>query len=103
MGVTSSGWNSLPDAPWAAGAVIPLASRPELGGLSRGQELAKGVAGQPMVRPPLAGPRPGTARTSPLGRRSRRPNKARGPTVSGTLHGEPATGFMLEPYHAVAA
>ena len=56
-----------------------------------------------MVRPPLAGPRPGTARTSPLGRRSRRPNKARGPAVSGTLHGEPASGFMLEPYHAVAA
>jgi hypothetical protein len=56
-----------------------------------------------MVRLPPAGPRPGTARTSPLGRRSRRLNKARGPTVSGTLHGEPASGFMLEPYHAVAA
>jgi hypothetical protein len=56
-----------------------------------------------MGRPPPAGPRPGTARTSPLGRRSRRPNKARGPTVSGTVHGEPASGSILEPYHAVAA
>ena len=56
-----------------------------------------------MVQPPPAGPRPATARTSSLGRRSRRPKKARGPTASGTLHGEPASGFMLEPYHAVAA
>jgi hypothetical protein len=56
-----------------------------------------------MVRLPPAGPRPGTARTSPLGRRSRRLNKARGPTVSGTLHGEPASESTLEHYHAVAA
>lgn len=56
-----------------------------------------------MVRPPPAGPRPGTARTSSLWRRSRRPKKARGPTVSGTLHGEPASESTLEPYHAVAA
>jgi hypothetical protein len=56
-----------------------------------------------MVRPPPAGQRPESVRTSSPGRRSRRPKKAPGPTVSGTLHGEPASGFMLEPYHAVAA
>jgi hypothetical protein len=56
-----------------------------------------------MVRPPPAGPRPGTARTSSLGRRSRRSKKARGPTVSGTLNGEPASESTLKPYHAVAA
>jgi hypothetical protein len=55
-----------------------------------------------MVRPPLAGPRPGTARTS-LARAPVTAQQGARTDRLGTLHGEPASGFMLEPYHAVAA